>query len=216
MNYIGLILENLLEGTKVTLTVFALTWLFSIPLGLVLALLKRSNIKVITYLLDLYTWIIRGTPLLLQLFFVVYGLPILFGEFFLIPELWGAIVTFIINYTAYFIEIFRGGMNAIPKNQYEAASVLSLSKRQTFLYILLPQTVKKTLPSIANETITLVKDTALISAVAISDLMRNTKDTVARDFRVEAYFVAAIIYLVLTYVLVYVFKQIERKKAYYR
>jgi polar amino acid transport system permease protein len=107
-------------------------------------------------------------------------------------------------------------MNAIPKNQYEAASVLSLSKRQTFLYILLPQTVKKTLPSIANETITLVKDTALISAVAISDLMRNTKDTVARDFRVEAYFVAAIIYLVLTYVLVYVFKQIERKKAYYR
>jgi polar amino acid transport system permease protein len=216
MNYIGLILENLLDGTKVTLTVFALTWVFSIPLGLVLALLKRSNIKVITYLLDLYTWIIRGTPLLLQLFFVVYGLPILFGEFFLIPELWGAIVTFIINYTAYFIEIFRGGMNAIPKNQYEAASVLSLSKRQTFLYILLPQTVKKTLPSIANETITLVKDTALISAVAISDLMRNTKDTVARDFRVEAYFVAAIIYLVLTYVLVYVFKQIERKKAYYR
>jgi polar amino acid transport system permease protein len=216
MNYIGLILENLLDGTKVTLTVFALTWVFSIPLGLVLALLKRSNIKVIAYLLDLYTWIIRGTPLLLQLFFVVYGLPILFGEFFLIPELWGAIVTFIINYTAYFIEIFRGGMNAIPKNQYEAASVLSLSKRQTFLYILLPQTVKKTLPSIANETITLVKDTALISAVAISDLMRNTKDTVARDFRVEAYFVAAIIYLVLTYVLVYVFKQIERKKAYYR
>lgn len=216
MNYIGLILENLLDGTKVTLTVFALTWIFSIPLGLVLALLKRSNIKVITYLLDLYTWIIRGTPLLLQLFFVVYGLPILFGEFFLIPELWGAIITFIINYTAYFIEIFRGGMNAIPKNQYEAASVLSLSKRQTFLYILLPQTVKKTLPSIANETITLVKDTALISAVAISDLMRNTKDTVARDFRVEAYFVAAIIYLVLTYVLVYVFKQIERKKAYYR
>ena len=216
MNYIGLILENLLDGTKVTLTVFALTWVFSIPLGLVLALLKRSNIKVIAYLLDLYTWIIRGTPLLLQLFFVVYGLPILFGEFFLIPELWGAIVTFIINYTAYFIEIFRGGMNAIPKNQYEAASVLSLSKRQTYLYILLPQTVKKTLPSIANETITLVKDTALISAVAISDLMRNTKDTVARDFRVEAYFVAAIIYLVLTYVLVYVFKQIERKKAYYR
>ena len=216
MSYISLILENLLDGTKVTLTVFALTWIFSIPLGLILALLKRSDIKVITYLLDLYTWIIRGTPLLLQLFFVVYGLPILFGDFFLVPELWGAIITFIINYTAYFIEIFRGGMNAIPKNQYEAASVLSLSKRQTFLYILLPQTFKKTLPSIANETITLVKDTALISAVAISDLMRNTKDTVARDFRVEAYFVAAIIYLVLTYVLVYIFKKIEKKKAYYR
>lgn len=216
MDYFLLIINNLLEGTKVTLTVFALTWLFSIPLGLLLALLRSLNIKGLAKIIDLYTWLIRGTPLLLQLFFVVYGLPILFGEFFLIPELLGAILTFIINYTAYFIEIFRGGMNAIPKNQYEASQVLSLNKKQTFLYVILPQTIKKTLPSIANETITLIKDTALVSAVAISDLMRNTKDQVARDFRVEAYFLAAIIYLILTYVIVYIFKKIEKKKAYYR
>ncbi|HHX78820.1 MAG TPA: amino acid ABC transporter permease [Acholeplasmataceae bacterium] len=216
MTYIIEIFQNLLEGTKVTLLVFSVTWIFSIPLGLILALLKRSEIKIVTYILDFYTWIIRGTPLLLQLFFVVYGFPILFGKFFLLPEIWGAIITFIINYTAYFIEIFRGGLNSIPKNQYEAASVLSLSKRQTFMYVLLPQTFKRTLPSIANETITLVKDTALISAVAISDLMRNTKDIVARDFRVEAYFVSAVIYLLLTYVLVFIFKKIEKKKAYYR
>ncbi|MDY0210046.1 MAG: amino acid ABC transporter permease [Acholeplasma sp.] len=216
MTYFGLIANNLLEGTKVTLTVFALTWVFSIPLGLLLAMLKNTNLKLIGRLLDFYTWIIRGTPLLLQLFFVVYGLPILFGEFFLMPEILGAVITFIINYTAYFIEIFRGGMNAIAKNQYEAASVLSLSKSQTFIYVVLPQTIKKTLPSIANETITLIKDTALVSAVAISDLMRNTKDTVARDFRVEAYFLAAIIYLVLTYAIVYLFKKNEKKKAFYR
>lgn len=216
MAYSLLILENLLEGTKITLTVFAVTWVFSIPLGLILALLKGTNIKIIGYLLDLYTWVIRGTPLLLQLFFVIYGLPILFGNYFLIPELWGAIITFIINYTAYFIEVFRGGMNAIPKNQYEAASVLSLSKPQTFIHVILPQTIKKTLPSIANETITLIKDTALVSAVAITDLMRNTKDAVSRDFRVEAYFVSAAIYLTLTYVLVYLFKRIEKKKAFYR
>lgn len=216
MDYFLLIINNLLEGTKVTLTVFALTWLFSIPLGLLLAMLRNLNIKGLAKIIDLYTWLIRGTPLLLQLFFVVYGLPILFGEFFLIPELLGAILTFIINYTAYFIEIFRGGMNAIPKNQYEASQVLSLNKKQTFLYVILPQTIKKTLPSIANETITLIKDTALVSAVAISDLMRNTKDQVARDFRVEAYFLAAIIYLILTYVIVYIFKKIEKKKAYYR
>ncbi len=216
MDYFLLIINNLLEGTKVTLTVFALTWLFSIPLGLLLAMLRNLNIKGVAKIIDLYTWLIRGTPLLLQLFFVVYGLPILFGEFFLIPELLGAILTFIINYTAYFIEIFRGGMNAIPKNQYEASQVLSLNKKQTFLYVILPQTIKKTLPSIANETITLIKDTALVSAVAISDLMRNTKDQVARDFRVEAYFLAAIIYLILTYVIVYIFKKIEKKKAYYR
>lgn len=216
MDYFLLIINNLLEGTKVTLTVFALTWLFSIPLGLLLAMLRNFNIIGLAKIIDLYTWLIRGTPLLLQLFFVVYGLPILFGEFFLIPELLGAILTFIINYTAYFIEIFRGGMNAIPKNQYEASQVLSLNKKQTFLYVILPQTIKKTLPSIANETITLIKDTALVSAVAISDLMRNTKDQVARDFRVEAYFLAAIIYLILTYVIVYIFKKIEKKKAYYR
>ena len=144
---------------------------------------------------------IRGTPLLLQLFFVVYGLPILLGQFFLIDELVGAIITFIINYTACFIEIFRGGMNSIHKSQYEASQSLSLSPLQSFLYVIFPQTIKKTLPSITNETITLVKDTALVSAVAISDLLRNTKELVVRDFRVEAYLVAAIIYLLMTYVI---------------
>lgn len=214
-SYLSSILGYLLEGTKVTLLVFALTLLFSLPLGLLGALLKKTGIKMVVWILDIYTWVIRGTPLLLQLFFVVYGLPILFGQFFLMDEMVGAIITFIINYTAYFIEIFRGGMGAIHKSQYEAAKVLSLNPLQSFIYVIFPQTIKKTLPSITNETITLVKDTALVSAVAISDLLRNTKEVVVRDFRVEAYLVAAVIYLLLTYVIVFIFKRIEKKHAFY-
>ena len=215
IEYIRDISFYLLEGTRVTILVFAFTLAFSLPLGLLGALLKRTGIKPLVWLLDGYTWVIRGTPLLLQLFFVVYGLPILLGQFFLIDELVGAIITFIINYTAYFIEIFRGGMNSIHKSQYEASQSLSLSPLQSFLYVIFPQTIKKTLPSITNETITLVKDTALVSAVAISDLLRNTKEVVVRDFRVEAYLVAAIIYLLMTYVIVFIFRKIEKRHAHY-
>lgn len=215
IEYIRDISLYLLEGTRVTILVFAFTLAFSLPLGLLGALLKRTGIKPLVWLLDGYTWVIRGTPLLLQLFFVVYGLPILLGQFFLIDELVGAIITFIINYTAYFIEIFRGGMNSIHKSQYEASQSLALSPLQSFLYVIFPQTIKKTLPSITNETITLVKDTALVSAVAISDLLRNTKEVVVRDFRVEAYLVAAIIYLLMTYVIVFIFRKIEKRHAHY-
>ncbi|MDX9808256.1 MAG: amino acid ABC transporter permease [Acholeplasma sp.] len=211
MDYIIEVLLYLLQGSKTTLLVFSMT-LLSIPLGLFLAVIRKLNIGIVNRLLDLYTWIIRGTPLLLQLFFVVYGLPILFGSIFLIDELYGAIFTFIINYTAYFVEIFRGGMNAIPKSQYDASKALSLSPYQMFRYVILPQTIHKTLPSIANEMITLVKDTALVSAVAISDILRNTRETVSQDFRVEAYFVAAMLYLVMTYVIVYIFKRIEKRR----
>ncbi|MCV2232336.1 amino acid ABC transporter permease [Paracholeplasma manati] len=211
MDYIIEVLLYLLQGSKTTLLVFSMT-LLSIPLGLLLAVIRKLNIGIVNRLLDGYTWIIRGTPLLLQLFFVVYGLPILFGSIFLIDEIYGAIFTFIINYTAYFVEIFRGGMNAIPKSQYDASKALSLSPYQMFRHVILPQTIHKTLPSIANEMITLVKDTALVSAVAISDILRNTRETVSQDFRVEAYFVAALLYLVMTYVIVYIFKRIENRR----
>lgn len=210
------ILEYLLEGTKITLLVFGVTFFISVPLGLLGAVLTQSKVKPLVWFLQGYTWVIRGTPLLLQLFFVVYGLPILFGQFFLMDELVGALITFIINYTAYFIEIFRGGINSIHKGQFEAAEMLHLSKRQTFMHVILPQTFKKVLPTITNEAITLIKDTALVSAVAISDLLRNTREKVMQDFRVEAYLVAAVVYLCLTYIMIRIFKQIERKYAYYR
>lgn len=205
------VFSYLLEGSKTTLLVFSWT-LLSIPLGLLIAVIRKQNMLLLTRVIDLYTWIIRGTPLLLQLFFVVYGLPIMFGSIFRFNELYGAILTFVINYTAYFIEIFRGGMNAIPKTQYDAAKALSLNPYQMYRHVILPQTLHKTLPSIANEMITLIKDTALVSAVAISDILRNTRETVSRDFRVEAYFLAAILYLILTYIIVFIFKRIEKKR----
>lgn len=211
MSYIIEVFQYLLEGSKTTLLVFSMT-LLSIPLGLLLAVIRKLNLPFVNRVIDLYTWVIRGTPLLLQIFFVVYGLPILFGSFFLFDEMFGAILTFIINYTAYFIEIFRGGMNAIPKSQYDASKALSLNPYQMYRHVIIPQTLHKTLPSIANEMITLVKDTALVSAVAISDILRNTRETVSQDFRVEAYFVAAILYLMMTYVIVFIFKRIEKKR----
>lgn len=211
MDYIIEVLLYLLQGSKTTLLVFSMT-LLSIPLGLLLAVIRKLNLPFVNRVIDLYTWVIRGTPLLLQIFFVVYGLPILFGSFFLFDEMFGAILTFIINYTAYFIEIFRGGMNAIPKSQYDASKALSLNPYQMYRHVIIPQTLHKTLPSIANEMITLVKDTALVSAVAISDILRNTRETVSQDFRVEAYFVAAILYLMMTYVIVFIFRRIEKKR----
>ncbi|MFA6739357.1 MAG: amino acid ABC transporter permease [Bacilli bacterium] len=215
MEYLGNILPYLWEGLKISLGVFSITLVVSLPLGLLGALLKRKRIPVIASLLDGYTWVIRGTPLLLQLFFVVYGLPILLGDFFLMDERVGAILTFIINYTAYFIEIFRGGMNAIPPSQYEASTMLSLRPLQTYLYVIFPQTLKKTLPSLTNETITLIKDTALVSAVAIGDLLRNTKETVLRDFRVDAYLVAGAMYLLLTLIVVQCFRYLEKRNSHY-
>ncbi|WP_025725326.1 amino acid ABC transporter permease [Acholeplasma granularum] len=213
MNYID-ILKYILEGSKTTLLVFSFT-LLSIPLGLLFAVIRRSSIKIVKRTINFYTWIIRGTPLLLQLFFVIYGLPIMFGSLFLFDELYGAIFTFIINYTAYFIEIFRGGMDSISKNQYDASISLSLSPYQRYRHIIIPQTLHKTLPSVVNELITLIKDTALLSAVAISDILRNTRELVNRDFRVDAYFVAAAIYLLLTYIIVLIFKKLEKKYAKY-
>ncbi len=211
MSYYLDVLNYLLEGSKTTLLVFSFT-LLSIPLGLLLAVFRKLSFKPIQKLIDLYTWVIRGTPLLLQLFFFVYGLPILFGSFFLFDEIYGAIFTFIINYTAYFIEIFRGGMNSIQKSQYDASKSLSLNPYQTYRHIIIPQTLHKTMPSVVNELITLVKDTALVSAVAISDILRNTRELVNRDFRVESYFVAALIYLFFTYIIVFIFRKIEKKR----
>ena len=226
--YIREVMVNILKGGEVTLIVFALTLISSIPLGMLGAILKRTNIRPfksftkkkfinnfnpLCFILDIYTWVIRGTPLLLQLFFVLYGLPIIFKISF--DRFTAALITFIINYTAYFIEIFRGGMNAISKGQFEACKVLSFTKSQMYLNVILPQTFKKTLPSITNEAINLIKDTALMASIAIADILMIAKEEVNHTFRFEAYFVAAIIYLFLTYFIVFIFKKIEKRYAFY-
>lgn len=224
--YISEVIKALLEGTKNTIIIFVVTLLFSLPLGLMGCLFKKvkftpfrkiKNCKFnpLKFILDIYTWVIRGTPLLLQLFVVYFGLPIIFGEKFSLAALPAACITFVINYAAYFIEIFRGGLETINKGQFDACYVLGMSKVQTYIRIIIPQTIKKVLPSITNEAITLVKDTALASVITVADLLFYTKQKVSLDFRMDAYFVAAIIYLLFSLIIVFIFRKIEKKYSYY-
>lgn len=224
--YISEVIKALLEGTKNTIIIFVVTLLFSLPLGLMGCLFKKvkftpfrkiKNCKFnpLKFILDIYTWVIRGTPLLLQLFVVYFGLPIIFGEKFSLAALPAACITFVINYAAYFIEIFRGGLETINKGQFDACYVLGMSKVQTYIRIIIPQTIKKVLPSITNEAITLVKDTALASVITVTDLLFYTKQKVSLDFRMDAYFVAAIIYLIFSLIIVFIFRKIEKKYSYY-
>jgi polar amino acid transport system permease protein len=204
----------ILEGAGVTLRLFVLTLVFSLPLGFLGAMGKTSRNPLLKGPLSLYTSVVRGTPLLLQLFFVYYGLPLL------IPALrferfTAAVFTFIINYAAYFVEIFRAGIQSIDRGQYEAAKVLGMNYRQTMLRIVLPQTIKRVLPPVANESITLVKDTALVVVLGIGEILRNSKEIVSRDFTVSPFVIAGVIYLILNYGLVYFFNRLERRYSVY-
>lgn len=204
----------ILEGAGVTLRLFAFTLLFSLPLGFLGAMGKTSGNPLLKGPLGLYTSVVRGTPLLLQLFFVYYGLPLL------IPALrferfTAAVLTFIVNYAAYFVEIFRAGIQSIDRGQYEAAKALGMNYRQTMLRIVLPQTIKRVLPPVANESITLVKDTALVVVLGIGEVLRNSKEVVSRDFTVSPFIIAGVIYLVLNYGLVWGFNRLERRYSVY-
>lgn len=155
----------------------------------------------------------RGTPLLLQLLFIVFGLPLLpvIGDYLVLDRFVAACLGFVLNYAAYFAEIFRGGLLAIDRGQYEAAQVLGFNKWQTMTRIILPQMFRVALPTVANESITLVKDTSLLYAVAVPELLHYAQTAVNRDFTIVPYFVAAVIYLVITLLLTMILKRIERK-----
>ena len=215
MDYYLSTAKTLLEGVKVTITIFSLTLVLSLPLGLILAFARKSKFKVISKIIGIYTWIVRGTPLLLQLFFVLYGLPIIFGSSYTFSRMESAILTFVINYTAYFVEIFRGGIESVSEGQYPAGKVLGLSSFQIKRYIIAPQAIKKVLPTITNEAITLIKDTSLVASIAIYDILKYAKDAVGHDVRFEPYIVAAIFYLFLSYIVVKIFEKIEKKYAFY-
>ena len=212
MSYILNITGFILKGSIVTLKLYAVAIVFSIPLGIVGALGKTSNKKWLKNILEIYIWIIRGTPLLLQLFFVYFGLPVVgikLGRF------QAAAITFIINYGAYFTEIFRAGIESVDKGQYEAAKALGMNYKQTMRRIILPQAIKKVLPPTSNEAITLMKDTALVAAISMGDILRAAKEVLTRDFNVTPFIIASIIYLLLTSVVVLVFKQLEKKYSVY-
>lgn len=204
----------ILMGCTVTLKLFFITLILSLPLGFICALGKASRWRAVRVLMDFYTSVVRGTPLLLQIFFVYYGLPILIPGLRL-ERFNAAALTFILNYGAYFTEIFRSGIQSIDRGQYEASRVLGMSYAQTMIRIVLPQTIKRVLPTIANEAITLVKDTALIVVLGIGDILRNSKEIVARDFTISPFIIAALIYLGMNYLLVLFFNRVEKRYSVY-
>jgi polar amino acid transport system permease protein len=203
------------KGLIYTLGLAVVTVIFSIPLGLCFTLLRISKIKIFRFLTGFYVWIMRGTPLMLQLFFVMYGLPFVpwIGEYMIFDRFMGACITFVLNYAAYFCEIFRGGILSIDKGQYEASQVLGLNKRQTNIHIVLPQMFRVSLPAMGNELINLIKDTALITAIGITEILRYASNATSRDSRPEAFIPAAIIYLSINFVLTRILTHLEKKTA---
>lgn len=207
LNYILETTRYLLDGVSYTLQLFFLTLLGAIPLSLLFSGLYRF-VPLSRPILNVYAWIFRGTPLMLQLFFFMFGLPAMGIP---VNRYWVAFVGFVINYTAYFIEIIRAGLEALPIDQEESAFVMGANKFYTFRYVLLPQALRMQLPVFTNETITLIKDTSLVTVIAISDLLRKVREIVSRDFTVSPFFLAAGFYLLFTYLIVLFFRKIEQK-----
>lgn len=209
MAYLIDITPYILEGFKMTFGVFFITLVISLPLSLVFVGL--STYKPLNILISAFTWIMRGTPLILQLYFFVFALPIIIPGFITRNAFIGANIAFILNYSAYFTEIFKGGLLSIDKGQWEAARALDLNRSQTAYHVILPQMIRNVLYPLANEVITLVKDTSLITVVGLGEIFRNAKELLLRDLRSEALLVVAIIYLLFTFVVIQLFKQFEKK-----
>lgn len=205
------------SGLLVSLELFFLTLLFSLPLGMVVAFGRMSKKRILSGVTKFYISVMRGTPLMLQLI-VVY-----FGPYYLFRIRVGAdyrfiavILAFVLNYAAYFAEIYRSGLQAMPKGQYEAAKVLGYSKTQTFFHIILPQLIKQVLPAVTNEIITLVKDTSLAFAIAVAEMFTIAKQLAAAQATIVPLMIAGLYYYVFNLIVSFVMERIEKHYAYYR
>ncbi|MBE6611770.1 MAG: amino acid ABC transporter permease [Ruminococcaceae bacterium] len=209
-------LRILMQGLGITMKLFFVVILLSIPLGLFISFMSNTRIKPLRWLIRGYVFLMRGTPLMLQLLFVYFGLPYIpvIGPMLTFERFTAACIAFVLNYAAYFCEIFRGGIKSVDAGQYEAAQVLGLSRWQTVLRVVIPQMIKVTIPSICNETVTLVKDTALVTSLGLNDLMHLTKNQVSSLANVAPYGVAAVIYLVIIFCLSQLFTWLEKKTNY--
>ncbi|OHW61804.1 arginine transport system permease protein ArtQ [Andreesenia angusta] len=212
------IINNLfyiLNGIGTTVKLALGTAVLSIPLGALAAVGKVSGGKALKTVLSFYTWLFRGTPLLLQVFFVYYGLPILSPKLTISSGFAAALLTFVLNYAAYFTEIFRGGIESIDKGQYEASKAMGFGYWQTMVYIIFPQTVRRVIPTTSSEMVNLVKDTALVAAIGLGDLLRSSREIVTKEFIISPFVIAAVVYLMLNSVIMYTFKRIEEKAKIY-
>ncbi len=215
MNLMDLFVQ-LAGGMGTTLQIFFLTLIFSLPLGLIVAFGRMSKHLLLKNIVRVYISIMRGTPLMLQLLVVYFGPYYMFGiMIFPIYRGIAVIIAFALNYAAYFAEIYRSGIESMPKGQYEAAKVLGYSKTQTFFVIILPQVMKRILPSLTNEIITLVKDTSLAFSIAYAEMFTEAKAIAATSRSMMPFVAAAIFYYIFNAVVAFVMETIEKKMSYY-
>lgn len=213
MNQIGPFMMQVLDGLKVTASVFAMTLILSIPLGAIISIGRISKIGILRSLSSIYILILRGTPLLLQILFIFFGLPLINVD---IPRFPAAILAMVLNYAAYFAEIFRAGISSIDKGQFEGAEVLGLSKKDTFFRIIMPQALKRIFPPVANEIVTLVKDTSLVYVVGLDELLKVAKIASNRLSSMMPFVVVAIVYLIFNGVITKILESIEKRFDYYK
>lgn len=214
MDFLG-VNAQLLGGFKYTLLIFFITLVAAIPLGLPIALGSMSRFKPLRWISRAFVWVIRGTPLMLQVMVVFYVPGLVFGTPFR-SRIIAVIIAFIINYAAYFSEIYRGGIESIPVGQYEAGQVLGLTKTQTFFKVVLFQVVKRIMAPMSNEVITLVKDTSLANVIAVGELIMSAQNIVKVYAIIWPLFYTAIFYLIFCGVLTLLFNALEKKLNYYR
>ena len=200
MDYVLTIVPSVAEGLQVTLKIFVITIVFSLPLGILMAMARLAPLVPLRKFMAAYIYLMRGTPLMLQILFIYYGLPFII-EGLRLPDFPAAIIAF----------VFRGGIQSIDKGQYEGAKVLGMTYGQTMRRIILPQVIKRVLPPVANETINLLKDTSLVYVLAMNDILRITRSIVQRDFDTTAFVVAAVFYLIFTFVLTRLFMYLEKR-----
>ncbi len=202
----------MLQGLKLVLLIFTLTLFISIPIGFTLALLRHHSTRIISRVIEGYILLMRGTPLLLQLIVIYYGLPLIGITF---DRFSAALIAFSLNYSAYFAEIFRGGLDSIPIGQFEASKVLGLSPFVTYRYLILPQVIKKVLAPLSNEVITLLKDTSLIYILGLNDILRVAQIASNRDLSLFPLLEVGILYLILIAGLSKIFTKLEKRYSYY-
>lgn len=214
---ISQMLMKLAEGMATSCWIFGITLLFSLPLGMVIAFGRMSKKRIVQGITKIYISIMRGTPLMLQLMVVYFGPYYLFG--IKISPFYrniAVVIGFVLNYAAYFAEIYRSGIESIPKGQYEAAALLGYSRRQTFLRIVLPQMVKNVLPSVTNEVITLVKDTSLVYSLSYIEMFAVAKQIAAAQTTVVPFFIAGVFYYIFNYAVAWGMELFEKRLNYYR
>lgn len=202
----------IIKGSEVTIKVFLVVITLSIPLAMLLSLIKVSKSKVGRTVVSIYTWIFRGTPLLIQLFFIYFGVPYL-G--FRISRFNAAIITFTLNYAAYLTENFRGAIQSIDKGQYEASKALGMNNYHAMTRIIIPQAIRRAIPATCNEAISLVKDTAIVALIGMEEIIRAAKEIMTRDFTLLPFLIGGIVYLIIGAVIIFTFKRIEVRYSYY-